>query len=148
MSEVQDMKDRSVRAKKRDLNKAKRQPRERSVCHERKAVYHKSRWTWDPGNGRTELTFPKKQILFSQGDAAEAVFYIQAGKVKLTVVSQQGKEAVVAILERGAFFGESCLAGQVIRTATATAVALHKISYALAAMLIARIAVTLEKDSR
>jgi len=50
------------------------------------------------------------------------VFYIQTGKVKLTVVSQQGKEAVIAILERGAFFGESCLAGQSVRTATATAV--------------------------
>jgi CRP/FNR family transcriptional regulator, cyclic AMP receptor protein len=121
MSEVQGMKDRSVRAKKREPNKAKRQPRERSVCHESKAVYHKSRWTWDPGNGRTELTFPKKQILFSQGDAADAVFYIQAGKVKLTVASQEGKEAVVTILERGAFLGESCLAGQTVRTETATA---------------------------
>jgi len=50
------------------------------------------------------------------------VFYIQTGKVKLTVVSQQGKEAVIAILERGAFFGESCLAGLTVRTATATAV--------------------------
>ena len=74
------------------------------------------------GKGKTSLISPKKHTFFSQGDAAEAVFYIQAGKVKLTVVSQQGKEAVVAILERGAFFGESCLAGQVIRTATATAV--------------------------
>ena len=74
------------------------------------------------GKGKTNLTSPKKHTIFSQGDAAEAVFYIQVGKVKLTVVSQQGKEAVVAILERGAFFGESCLAGQVIRTATATAV--------------------------
>jgi CRP-like cAMP-binding protein len=52
---------------------------------------------------------------------AEAVFYIQGGKVKLSVVSQQGKEAVVAILEQGSFFGESCLAGQTVRTATATA---------------------------
>src|SRR5690242_21008848 len=74
------------------------------------------------GQGKTSLISPKKHTIFSQGDAAEAVFYIQAGKVKLTVVSQQGKEAVVAILERGAFFGESCLAGQAIRTATATAV--------------------------
>jgi len=74
------------------------------------------------GSGKTNLTSPKKHTIFSQGEAAEAVFYIQTGKVKLTVVSQQGKEAVVAILERGAFFGESCLAGQVIRTATATAV--------------------------
>jgi CRP/FNR family cyclic AMP-dependent transcriptional regulator len=72
-------------------------------------------------SGKTTLTSPKKHTIFSQGDAAEAVFYIQAGKVKLTVVSQQGKEAVVAILEEGAFFGESCLAGQTVRTATATA---------------------------
>lgn len=74
------------------------------------------------GKGKTTLHSPKKQMIFSQGDTAEAVFYIQTGKVKLTVVSQQGKEAVIAILERGAFFGESCLAGQTIRTATATAV--------------------------
>ena len=62
-----------------------------------------------------------KHTIFSQGDAAETVFYIQTGKVKLTVVSKQGKEAVIAILEGGAFFGESCLAGQSLRTATATA---------------------------
>ena len=73
------------------------------------------------GKGKMSLLFPKKQTIFSQGEAAEAVFYIQGGKVKLAVVSQQGKEAVIAILERGAFFGESCLAGQSIRTATATA---------------------------
>ena len=74
------------------------------------------------GKGKTSLVSPKKHTIFSQGDAAEAVFYIEAGKVKLTVVSQQGKEAVIAIVERGAFFGESCLAGQTIRTMTATAV--------------------------
>ena len=74
------------------------------------------------GSGKTTLLTPKKHVIFSQWDAAEAVFYIQTGKVKLTVVSQQGKEAVIAILEPGAFFGESCLAGQVVRTATATAV--------------------------
>lgn len=68
----------------------------------------------------TNLTPPKKQILFSQGDTTEAVFYIQSGKVKVTVVSEHGKEAVVAILERGAFLGESCLVGQTVRTATAT----------------------------
>lgn len=89
----------------------------------------RARTTFDPqlfltkvGKGKTTLESPKKHTIFSQGDAAEAVFYVQAGKVKLTVVSQQGKEAVIAILERGAFFGESCLAGQAIRTATATAV--------------------------
>ena len=74
------------------------------------------------GKGKTSLLPLKKQTLFLQGEAAEAVFYIQLGKVKLTVVSQQGKEAVIAILEQGAFFGESCLAGQGTRTATATAV--------------------------
>ena len=73
------------------------------------------------GSGKTSLTSPKKHTIFSQGDAAEAVFYIQAGKVKLTVVSKQGKEAVVAVLGRGSFLGESCLAGQTVRLATATA---------------------------
>jgi CRP-like cAMP-binding protein len=67
------------------------------------------------------LTSPKNHTIFSQGEAADAVFYIQAGTVKLTVVSPHGKEAVVTILERGAFVGESCLAGQPVRTATATA---------------------------
>ena len=74
------------------------------------------------GKGKKTLTYPKKQVIFLQGDAADSVFYIQEGKVKLTVVSQQGKEGVVAILEAGAFFGESCLAAQIIRTATAAAV--------------------------
>ena len=74
----------------------------------------------DVGRGKTILPSPNKHTIFSQGDAADAVFYIQAGKVKLTVVSQQGKEAVVAMLEPGAFFGEACLAGQTVRTATAT----------------------------
>jgi CRP-like cAMP-binding protein len=72
------------------------------------------------GSGKTNLTCLNKQILFSQGDKADAVFYIQAGKVKLTVVSQQGKEAIVAILEQGGFFGEGCLAGQLVCMASAT----------------------------
>src|SRR4029077_16309000 len=72
------------------------------------------------GSGKTNLTCLNKQILFSQGDKADAVFYIKAGKVKLTVVSQQGKEAIVAILEQGGFFGEGCLAGQLVCMATAT----------------------------
>ncbi|WDT74298.1 MAG: Crp/Fnr family transcriptional regulator [Candidatus Manganitrophus sp.] len=71
------------------------------------------------GSGKTILNSPKKQSLFLQGDAADAVFYIQSGKVKLTVVSPKGKEAVVAILGRADFFGEGCLAGQVVRMATA-----------------------------
>lgn len=70
--------------------------------------------------GKTMLACRKKQIIFSQGDTADEVFYVQAGKVKLTVVSAHGKEAVVAILESGAFVGESCLVGQTVRPATAT----------------------------
>jgi CRP-like cAMP-binding protein len=73
------------------------------------------------GRGKTSLTPSKRQILYSQGDAADAVLYIQGGRVKLTVVSEQGKEAIVGILEQGSFFGESCLAGDIVRTSTATA---------------------------
>ena len=61
------------------------------------------------------------EIVFAQGDAADSVFFIQKGKVKVTVVSEQGKEAVVAILGPGQFCGEGCLAGQPRRMATATA---------------------------
>jgi CRP-like cAMP-binding protein len=71
--------------------------------------------------GKTTLQARKDQRIFSQGDAAEAVFYIEVGQVKITVLSQQGKEAVVAILERGSFFGESCLAGHPLRLEDATA---------------------------
>ncbi len=73
-------------------------------------------------SGRTTHKSPKKQILFSQGDTIDAVFYIQAGRVKLTVISPQGKEAVIAILEPGSFFGEECLAGQVLHLSTAIAI--------------------------
>ena len=66
--------------------------------------------------GIRSLSSPKDGTLFSQGDTTDAVFYIQSGKVKVTVLSEHGKEAVVAILERGAFLGESCLVGQIIRT--------------------------------
>src|ERR1035437_7925530 len=73
------------------------------------------------GEGRSIGTYPKGQIVFSQGDLADAVFYIQKGKVKVTVVSEQGKEAVVAILGANEFFGEGCLAGQTQRLSTAAA---------------------------
>jgi CRP/FNR family cyclic AMP-dependent transcriptional regulator len=73
------------------------------------------------GTGKTLANHPKNHQIFSQGDPADSVFYIQSGKIKLTVVSQQGKEAVVAILSTGDFFGEGCLAGQPLRMATATA---------------------------
>ena len=70
------------------------------------------------GEGRSIGKYRKEQIVFSQGDPADAVFYIQKGKVKITVVSEQGKEAVVAILGANEFFGEGCLAGQVQRIAS------------------------------
>jgi CRP/FNR family cyclic AMP-dependent transcriptional regulator len=71
--------------------------------------------------GRTVDRYRIKSRVFVQGDAADSLFYIQEGKVKLTVVSRQGKEAVIAILEAGEFFGEGCLAGQPLRMASATA---------------------------
>ena len=67
------------------------------------------------------LRFRKKRVIFSQGDAADAVFYILEGKVKLTVLSSKGKVAVIAMLEQGDFLGEACLSGQLIRTATVLA---------------------------
>jgi len=73
------------------------------------------------GDGRSIDRFGKDQIVFSQGDPADAVFYIQKGKAKVTVVSEQGKEAVVAMFGTNEFFGEGCLAGQVQRIATVTA---------------------------
>jgi CRP/FNR family cyclic AMP-dependent transcriptional regulator len=73
------------------------------------------------GVGKTIVEFHKNQKVFSQGDVADTVFYIQKGKIKLTVMSEQGKEAVVAILEPGQFFGEGCMNGHSIRIATTTA---------------------------
>ena len=85
------------------------------------AKFNPQKFLAEVGKGKTTLTCPKKRILFSQGDTADAVFYIQTGKVKLTVISSEGKEAIIAILEPGAFFGEGCLAGQLVCMATAAA---------------------------
>ena len=71
--------------------------------------------------GRSVATYPKKHVIFIQGDRADAVFYLEKGQVTLTVVSDRGKSAIVAMLARGDFFGEGCLAGQPIRIATASA---------------------------
>src|ERR1700682_1522549 len=73
------------------------------------------------GEGTRVSSYRKEQIVFSQGEVADAVFYIQQGKVKLTVVSNHGKEAVVAILGPGHFFGEGCLNGHPLRIATTRA---------------------------
>src|ERR1700694_2340406 len=73
------------------------------------------------GFGKTILEFHKNQHVFEQGEVADTVFYIQKGRVKLTVMSEQGKEAVVAILEPGQFFGEGCMNGHSLRISTTTA---------------------------
>ena len=73
------------------------------------------------GEGRKIVLFPKKHRIFSQGNTADAVFYVQTGKVKLTVVSKSGKEATVGIFDEGDFFGEGSLAGQALRMGSATA---------------------------
>jgi CRP/FNR family transcriptional regulator, cyclic AMP receptor protein len=73
------------------------------------------------GEGRRVVQFPKKQAIFAQGDPADAVFYLQRGKVQLSVVSKVGKEATIGILNEGDFFGEGSLAGQALRMGSATA---------------------------
>ncbi|MFZ0862125.1 MAG: Crp/Fnr family transcriptional regulator [Candidatus Sulfotelmatobacter sp.] len=92
------------------------------------SVAAKKRSDFDPqaflatiSEGRKFVLFPRKQTIFAQGDAADAVFYIQTGKVKLTVVSKTGKEATIGILGDGDFFGEGGLAGQLLRMSSATA---------------------------
>ena len=73
------------------------------------------------GEGRTIAEFPKKETIYAQGAASDAVFYIQSGKVRLTVLATNGKEATIGILDEGDFLGEGCLAGQPLRMASATA---------------------------
>jgi len=91
-------------------------------------VANKKRRTFDPktflstiNGGRKIVAFVKKQAIFAQGDPSDAVFYIKKGKVRLSVVSERGKEATIAILNPGDFFGEGCLTGQPLRLCTATA---------------------------
>jgi len=91
-------------------------------------VETKNRQPFDPkiflakvGEGRTIAAYDKSDVIYSQGDPADAIFFIRAGKVKLTVVSKRGREAVIAILGAGDFFGEGCLAGQPRRMASAAA---------------------------
>jgi CRP/FNR family transcriptional regulator, cyclic AMP receptor protein len=74
------------------------------------------------GDGKTVSEYRKDQIIFSQGDVADAVFYVQKGKIKLSVISKRGREAVVGILGPGHFFGEGCLNGHRLRVTTAAAI--------------------------
>jgi CRP-like cAMP-binding protein len=86
--------------------------------------------TFDPklflaqaGFGRTILQYPKNKVIFAQGDPSNAVFYIQTGRARLTVLSAHGKEATIALLGEGNFLGEGCIASdQPLRTASATAI--------------------------
>jgi CRP/FNR family cyclic AMP-dependent transcriptional regulator len=85
----------------------------------------KSKLRFDPvlakvGEGKTIVEYSKGHMVFLQGDPADSIFYIQKGKIKLTVVSNAGKEAIIAILDTGDFLGEGCLAAQPLRMATAT----------------------------
>src|SRR6187401_3571640 len=75
------------------------------------------------GNGKTTRVYRAKQSVFSQGEPADAVFYVQSGKVKLTVLSTHGKQAVIAILGAGTFFGEGCLTSQLVRISTVSTMA-------------------------
>jgi len=89
-------------------------------------VTKKNAINWEPilsrvACGKTAIEYGANRTVFSQGDDADAVFYVRKGKVKLSVTSQQGKEAIVAVLGEGEFFGEGCLAGQKLRIATAIA---------------------------
>ena len=73
------------------------------------------------GTGRSVSAYRKNQVIFAQGDPADAVFYLERGQVKLAVLSKAGKSAIVALLGPGDFFGEGCLAGQPLRMASASA---------------------------
>ena len=95
--------------------------RSRHIVSAAKGAFDPRRFLATVGEGREVLSFAKTQTIFTQGDAADAIFYIQEGKVRLTVVSQSGKEATIGIFDAGEFFGEGTLAGQPLRMETATA---------------------------
>jgi CRP/FNR family transcriptional regulator, cyclic AMP receptor protein len=102
-------------------DKAKDKFRESPENHGIQGSANTDWWIRDRDYEKTLLTCPKKSIIFTQGQKADSVFYIQSGKVKLAVVSKVGKEAVVGILESGAFFGETCLTGNQVYMASAIA---------------------------
>jgi len=97
-------------------------PPEIGTSPEHSAAFDPSAFLLKLSTGKSKQEYQDNEAVFSQGDAADAVFYIQSGKVKLTAVSKRGKEAVIAILPEGSFFGEGCLAGQPFRMSTARTV--------------------------
>jgi CRP/FNR family cyclic AMP-dependent transcriptional regulator len=94
---------------------------ERAQMEQQKIIFEPLTFLAKVGKGRTFETCDQGQAVFTQGDEADNIFYIKKGKVKLSVVSPRGKEAIIAVLGYGDFFGEGCLAGQKLRIATATA---------------------------
>jgi CRP-like cAMP-binding protein len=100
-----------------------RGPRVTPVATKRLSTFDPKAFLSTVDGGRKITTFPKKQTIFAQGESSDAVFYIQKGEVKLTVVSKTGKEATIGILKEGDFFGEGCLTGQTLRLCSATAMA-------------------------
>ena len=91
------------------------------MANERSLTFNSERFLRKIGSQKTTRLYGKKQVIYSQGDPAEAMFYIHAGIVKLSIQSKRGKRAVVAILGRGDFFGEGCLAARSRRISSATA---------------------------
>ena len=91
------------------------------VSHKKTAEFRTAAFLSQNGRGRVLADFQKGKVVFAQGDTANAIFHIQKGKVKVAVVSKNAKEAVIAILGAGDFFGEGCLTAQTLRMATATA---------------------------
>jgi len=102
-------------------------PLERVSSGKDKVLFNTKTYLANPGVGRTVWPYEQNIVIFSQGDPANSLFYIQGGKVKITVLSKSGKEAVIAILKEGDFFGEGCLAGQVLRISTATSMTICSI---------------------
>jgi CRP-like cAMP-binding protein len=97
-------------------------PAEIGTSPEHSTAFDPSAFLLKLSTGKSKQEYQDNEAVFSQGDPADAVFYIQSGKVKRMVVSKRGKEAVIAILPEGSFFGEGCLAGRPLRMSTATAV--------------------------
>lgn len=91
------------------------------MANERSLIFNSNKFLRKIGSRKTTRLYGKKQVIYSQGDPAEAMFYIHAGIVKLTIQSKRGKRAVVAILGQGDFFGEACLAARARRVSSATA---------------------------
>ena len=92
-----------------------------TVATKRARAFSPAKFLETAAKGRVISTFPPGEILYTQGDDADSVFYILRGKVKITVLSMHGKEAVIAVLKADEFFGEGCLIGQPLRLSTAIA---------------------------